>query len=135
MSVFIYHRLSYTLHVDDTINYTDKLSFLLKLFGVAHGVMAFHPSIKGSGLHPTPEAPYLFRDWMRNILLDWPFENICCAHLDAKIGGTHAQVAELVNNSEPLFVKLSERNRKKNPEGELPPDSNYNTDITGDDCG
>lgn len=135
MSVFIYHRLSRTLHVNDTINYTDKLSFLLKLFGVTHGEMAFHPSIKGSGLHPTAEAPYLFRDWMYNMLQDWPFDNLCCAHLDVKLGGAHAQVTELLNSAEPMFAKLSERNRKKNPEGELPTDYNFNTDITGEECG
>ena len=135
MSVFIYHRLSRTLHVDDTINYTDKLDFLFKLFGVAHGAMAFHPSIKEAGLHPTAEAPYVFRDWMNSMLFDWPFDNICCAHLGVKIGGAHAQVVELLNNTEPLFAKLSERNRKKNPEGELSEGDNFNTDITGDECG
>jgi hypothetical protein len=135
MSIFVYHRLSRTLHVDDTINYTGKLTFLLKLFGVGHGQLAFHTSIKGPGLHPTAEAPYLFRDWMRNMLLDWPFDNICCAHLGAKIGGAHTLVAELLDKTEPMFLKLSERNRKKNPNGELPPDNNLNTDITGGECG
>lgn len=135
MSVFVYHRLSRTLHVDDTINYTDKLDFLFKLFGVSQGVMAFHPSIKGSGLHPTAEAPYLFRDWMRNMLSDWPFESICCAHLDVKVGGAHGRVIELLNNAEPLFAKLSERKGKNNPEGTLLADDNYNTDTIGDDCG
>jgi hypothetical protein len=135
ISVFMYHRLSRTLHVDDTIMYTDKLAFLLKLFGYPHGVMTFHPSIKGHGLHPTAEAPYLFRDWMRNMLHDWPFDNICCAHMGMKIGEAHAQVAELLDNAEPLFVKLSEKKRKKNPEGELPPGNHPNTDVTGEECG
>lgn len=55
MSVFIYHRLSHTPYVDDAINYIDKFDFLLKLFGITHGVMALHPSIKTSGLHSTAE--------------------------------------------------------------------------------
>ena len=75
--------------------------------------MAFHPSIKGPGLHPTAEAPYLFRDW--------PFENICCVHLRVKMGGANNDVATLLRGAEPLFAKLSEKNRKKNPDSELPP--------------
>jgi len=70
ISVFVYHRLSGTLHVNDTIIYADKPSFLLKLFGYKDGSMAFHPSIKTVGLHPTADAPYLFRDWMHNMLND-----------------------------------------------------------------
>jgi hypothetical protein len=115
--------------------FTDKLAFLLKLFGYPQGVMTFHPVIKSSGLHPTAEAPYLFRDWMRNMLHDWPFDNICCAHMNVKIGEAHAQVTELLNKTESLFFKLSEENRKKNPEGKLPAGDHSNTDVTGEDCG
>ena len=135
MSVFIYHRLSRTLHVDDTIMYTNKLALLLKLFRQSHGVMVFHPSIKGPGLHSTAEAPYLFRDWMHNMLYDWSFDNICCAHLEVKRGDAHAEVTKLLNKTEPLFAKLSKKNRKKNPKGELPAGNHYNTDVTGDECG
>ncbi|CAM2699015.1 unnamed protein product [Rotaria socialis] len=112
ISVFVYHPASRTLHVDDTIMYAEKPGFLLKLFGYKDGAVAFHPSIKSSGLYPTSDAPYLFRDWMRNMLRDWPFENICCAHIGVKMGGAHADVTTLLNNAEPLFAKLSERNRK-----------------------
>lgn len=134
-SVFVYHRASATLHVDDTIIYADKPSFLLKLFGFKDGTMAFHPSIKNDGLHPTSDAPYLFRDWMRNILNDWPFENICCAHIGVKKGGAHADILTLLDKGEHLFDKLSERNRKKNPEGELPTYYHYNMNVHGDECG
>ncbi len=135
MSVFIYHPSSRTLHVDDTIMYRDKLTRLLRLFGHSDGVMVFHPSIKGPGLHPTAEAPYLFRDWMRNMQHDWQFDNICCANMDVKIGGAHAGVVKLLEKTEPLFAKLSKKNRKKNPNGELPTGDNPNTDVTGDECG
>ena len=135
MSVFIYHPLSRTLHVDDTINYTDKFGLLLKLFGFSDGLMVFHPSVKGPGLHPTAEAPYLFRDWMRNMLNDWSFDNICCAHIDVKTGGAHAKVTDLLNKTERSLVKLSEKNKKKNPNGELPAGNNINIDIIGNDCG
>ncbi|CAF1236831.1 unnamed protein product [Adineta ricciae] len=135
VSVFVYHPVSKTLHVDDTIMYSEKPGFLLKLFGMKDGAMAFHPSIKSAGLHPTAEAPYLFRDWMRNVLKDWHFDNICCAHLGVKIGGAHADVTTLLNSAEPLFEKLSKRNQKKNPSGELPPENHPNTNVSGDECG
>ncbi|CAF3055522.1 unnamed protein product [Rotaria sp. Silwood2] len=133
--VFVYHSTSATLHVDDTIIYAEKPSFLLKLFGYKDGSMAFHPSIKSVGLHPTSDAPYLFRDWMRNILYDWPFENICCAHMGVKIGGAHADVFTLLDKGENLFSKLSKKNRKRNPEGELITINYHNMNIHGDECG
>ena len=91
-SVFVYHLASRTLHVDDTIIYSDRTRFLLKLFGLRRGTMSFHPSIKTVGLCSTPDAPYLFRDWMRKMLRDWPFENLHCAHMSVKKGGAHADV-------------------------------------------
>ncbi len=121
--------------MNDTIIYADKPSFLLKLFGYKNHTMAFHPSIKSFGLHPTEDSPYLFRDWMRNMLHDWSFENICCAHMGVKIGGAHADVVTLLDKSESLFTKLSLKNRKRNPDGELPTDNHYNMNIVGDECG
>jgi hypothetical protein len=115
--------------------YAEKPGFLLKLFGFKNGAMAFHPSIKSAGLYPTADAPYLFRDWMRNVLRDWPFDNICCAHLGVKIGGAHVDVATLLDKAEPLFAKLSDKNRKKNPGSELPVGSHPNMNVSGDECG
>ncbi|CAF4534409.1 unnamed protein product [Rotaria sp. Silwood1] len=135
ISVFVYHRASRTLHVDDTIMYTEKPGFLLKLFGYNNGVMAFHPSIKSSGLYPTSYAPYLFRDWMRKMLHDWHFENICCAHLDLKMGEAYADVTTLLNNAEPLFAKISEKNRRKNPGDEIPFGNYPNINVSDDECG
>jgi len=97
--------------------------------------MALHPSIKGPGLYPTAEAPYEFRDWMKKMLNDWPFDNICCAHSGVRIGGAHEQVVQLVDNAEPLFNKLSEQNRKKNPGSEIPAGNHPNMNVSGDECG
>ena len=97
--------------------------------------MAFQPSIKGPGLFPTAEAPYAFRDWMKTMLNHWHFDNICCAHSGVKIGGAHEQVVQLVNNAEPLFNKISEQNRKKNPSSEMPAGSHPNWNVSGNECG
>jgi hypothetical protein len=72
---------------------------------------------------------------MRNLLNDWPFENLCCAHLNVLRGNANAQVAELLSKTEPSLGKISQKNKKKNPLGKLPAGSNPNTDVTGDECG
>lgn len=62
------------------------------------------------GLYRTVEAPLQFRDWMKQLLDDWDFDNLCTAHIGIKMGGAHDAVRELVNQSEKLFQELSERN-------------------------
>ena len=96
--------------------------------------MAFQPSIKGPGLYPTAEAPFEFRDWMKTMLNDWSFDNICCAHSGVKIGGAHEQVVQLVNNAEPLFNKISEQNRKKHPNKEVSAGNHPNMNASADQC-
>ena len=135
ISVFVFHRPSATLHVDDTIVYAEKPSFLLKLFGFKDGAMAFHPSIKSHGLYPTADAPFLFRDWMRDVLRDWPFDNLCCAHLGVKRGGAHADVQTLLDKAQPLFDKLAEKNRKRNPDGQILASAHPMGNVQGDECG
>lgn len=99
--------------------------------------MAFHPAIKSSGLYPTLEAPLEFRNWMKMMLKDWPFDNLCCAHSGVRKGGAHEQVSELVNNAESLFQKLSEKNGKRRVDFDHfhPSPSQTNLNITGDECG
>lgn len=112
---FVFHRASRTLHVDDTIMIGSNPGILLKLFGYRHGSMSFHPSIKGPGLLPTPEAPYQFKEYIEHIVREWDFDNICAAHMGNKIGGAKEQLVETLAKAEPLFHKLSEKNKKKDP--------------------
>jgi hypothetical protein len=69
------------------------------------------------------------------MLRDWAFKNIFCAQMVVKIGGAHVDIPTLLNKTERLFTKLSERNRKRNPEGEIPIDNHYNMNDIGDECG
>ncbi|CAF1486205.1 unnamed protein product [Rotaria sordida] len=135
VSVFVYHTASQTLHVNDTIMYAEKPGFLLKLFGCKDGAIAFHPSIKTSGLYSTRDAPYLFRDWMHHLLYDWPFENMCCAHIGVKLGGAYTDVVTLLHNSEPLFAELSEKNRKRIPLGRTSSSDQTHININDNECG
>jgi len=134
-SVFVFHKPSRTLHVDDTIMYGEDPGFFVKLAGLKKGHFAFHPAMKSSGLYPTAEAPFVFRDWMKKMLTDWDFDNICTAHIGSKIGGAHAAVVDLTNDAEKLFEKLSEENKKKNPDGVIKSDSHPNMNVSGDECG
>lgn len=112
--VFVFHRASRALHVDDTIMVGNHPGILLKLAGFRHGSMSFHPSIKGYGLHHTPEAPFQFKEFIANIIREWDFDTICVAHMGNKVGGAKAQLQEVLDKAEPLFKKLSEKNKKGN---------------------
>eukprot|EP01103_Thecamoeba_quadrilineata_P020704 TRINITY_DN9038_c0_g1_i1.p1 TRINITY_DN9038_c0_g1~~TRINITY_DN9038_c0_g1_i1.p1 ORF type:complete len:295 (+),score=39.79 TRINITY_DN9038_c0_g1_i1:34-885(+) len=114
-SVFVYHKASRTIHVDDTICYSAPVGFfggLLRFAGHKDGLMTFHPSLKNVGLLPAPDAPYLFRDWVKSLLEDWKFENICTAHTANKIGGAHQMLSNLLKESEPVFEKLRDQRLK-----------------------
>jgi len=128
--VFVFHRASKTLHVDDTIMYSENPGFLLKLAGFKKGSMSFHPSIKGVGLYPHPDAPFAFRDFIKDVLKDWNFDNLCAAHLGAKIGGAHTQLKEVLDNAEKLFNQLSEKKKKSIPADETP-----EMTVNGVECG
>lgn len=131
LCVFVFHKHSKTIHVDDTIMYADNPGFLLKLAGFRHGTMMFHLSIKGPGLLPNPESPFQFRDWCQDIIKSWDFDNICTAHMGNKVGGAKAQLQETLNKAEPLFKKLHEQ-KKNNQKGETQTSMN---NVSGDECG
>jgi len=113
-SVFVLHKASKTIHIDDTIMYSVDPGFLLKLGGFKKGTMCFHTSIKGAGLLPNPDAPYQFRDFIAEMLKDWDFENICTAHFGNKIGGAKTQLEQLLANSDSLFKQLSDKRKNSN---------------------
>jgi hypothetical protein len=108
--------------------------FLLKLAGFKHGTMSFHPTIKNVGLHRTPEAPFQFRDWVASILQEWDFDNVCTAHMGNKIGGAKQQLQEILQRAEPLFQKLSESNKKKQPSGTAT-EGDHQIVVSGNECG
>jgi hypothetical protein len=72
---------------------------------------------------------------MHDILRDWSFEDICCVHMCVKVVGAHADVTALLERIEPLSAKLSEKNRKKNPGGELRSENHLNMNVSGDEFG
>jgi len=144
-SVWVYHKPSKTLHVDDTINYFDHPDALMKLAGKKSKTMEFHMSISGPGLFATPDAPKIFKKWVQDILEDWDFDNMCCAHIGNKIGGAKEALRETLVNSESIFKKLEKENAFKTPleteevvwiptsEDEIAQCNNFN--VNGTECG
>ncbi|KAL0481739.1 hydroxyacylglutathione hydrolase [Acrasis kona] len=129
--VFVYHRASRTIHVDDTIGFAEDPNFVMKIFGVKKGGMMFHPTIKFNGLLPHPDSPFAFRDWLKKVCEDWDFDNLVAAHNGVKKGGAKEQIIQLINDSEPLFQKLHEKKKKS---GSSTEESSPHA-ITNNECG
>jgi len=129
--VFVYHKQSKTIHVDDTIMYSQHPGFLLKLAGFKEGTMMLHLSIKGAGLLPNAEAPFQFRDWIKKLINDWDFNNICTSHSGYKIGGAKEQLIQVVEKAEPLFQKLT--NKRK--DSTYKPSEVESHNVDKDECG
>ncbi|KAJ3213888.1 hypothetical protein HDU67_002342 [Dinochytrium kinnereticum] len=109
-NVFVFHKASRTIHVDDTILIFQQPGLLMRMAGISEGTMLFHRSILGPGLHPTEEAPKLFQCWMSKLIHDWDFDNITSAHNGCKIGGAKRQLKHLLEETE---EKLSELGRSR----------------------
>jgi hypothetical protein len=131
-SCFVFHGPSKTLHVNDTIMYSNDPGILLRLGGFKKDSMSFHPSLKGPGLHPNSEAPYKFRDSIAGMIRDWDFENLCAGHFHNKLGGAKAQLEQTLLLAEPVFSKLSQR-KFKDKDDEAPAEVKFN--IEADECG
>jgi hypothetical protein len=106
---------------------------LLKLAGYKHGSMSFHPSIKNVGLHKTPDAPLLFKDFLCGIIKDWDFDNICAAHMGNKVGDAKKALQETLDKAEKLFSSLVDRNKNNGPMPKL--DEDNKLVVSGNECG
>lgn len=112
-SAWVFHAPSKSLHVDDTVMYFHDPSFVMKLTGIKAQQLDFHRTFKGVGLYHTPEAPRQFQSWVQKVIDDWDFDNICCAHTEAKIGGARQALQRLLDSCASTFDKLVERNAKE----------------------
>jgi hypothetical protein len=139
-SVWVFYAPGRTIHVDDTVLYFQNPGTIIKLAGKKKGEMEFHSSMHGPGLYPTPEAPLLFKAWVEDILKDWDFDNICCAHIGNKIGGAKALLGDVLIAAQPEFDKLIKKNTKKVEKEEVDKeDEDYKDcekyNVDGTECG
>jgi len=132
--VWVFHKASGTIHIDDTILYSPDPGLLLSLGGFKKGTMTFHTSFKTVGLLPHPDAPYQFRDWVNQILKDWEFDNIVAAHMGNKLGGAKAQLQDTLSNADEVLKDLTERRHKKTPV-DLPAEGSGLTSKDSNECG
>ena len=117
-SVHVFHRASKALHVDDTISYYESPGCILRCLGVTPGLMKFHISLPKNGLLPTEQAPYDFKNWVQRMIDEWDFDTICTAHNGNKILGAKQMLQQTLDRTEPLFAKLSARNRETSVRGD-----------------
>jgi hypothetical protein len=106
------------------------------LAGKKAGQMEFHTSMQGPGLYPTEDAPVAFKQWVENILKDWDFDNACCAHVAAKVGGAHKALEQTLVEAQPIFDKLIKKHKGKLMEDIVDDGkdcANYN--VEGHECG
>jgi hypothetical protein len=108
--VFVFHRASRTIHIDDTISYFERAGCVLKLIGVKTGSMKFHSSLETVGLLRTPEAPMQFKAFIQAVINDWDFDYICTAHIGNKLGGAKEMLQETLNRYESTFQRIAARN-------------------------
>ncbi|KAJ3192790.1 hypothetical protein HK101_005964 [Irineochytrium annulatum] len=111
-NVFVFHKASRTVHVDDTILISNSPGFLLRLIGFKEGSMMFHPSMSGPGLYPNEDAPKQFICWLEKMMNDWDFDSMASAHNGYMVGGAKALVKDTLEKAKPQLAKLS-KNRSQ----------------------
>ncbi|KAJ1567191.1 hypothetical protein HK405_006828 [Cladochytrium tenue] len=105
--LFVFHRPSSTLHIDDTVGLGDHPGFLGRLLGQRDGKMSFHPMLTGPGLLPDADAPSKFRCFIEAVVVDWKFENLVAAHRGIYRGGAHVELTDTVQRYLPTLQKLA----------------------------
>jgi len=107
-SLFVFHKHSKTIHVDDTLMCYEHPGCLLSCFCIRAGQVGFHPVSWQANLLETREAPTQFIEFVRGILNDWDFDNLVAAHTGNKIGGAKAAVQATFDKELPALQKLAQ---------------------------
>jgi len=82
-SVLLYHKASKSVHVDDTIGYLSHVPGLISwMTGYSTGQVMIHPGIS-QALEKRSGAADEFREWMKNLFVNWDVKNLCTAHSGA----------------------------------------------------
>jgi len=139
-NVFVLHRASRTVHNDDCIIFLESLSafgpasLLMRFGGMKSKTLHFHMSMFGPGLYPTEEAPHAFKRWMKALLEDWEFDNICTAHNGVCYGNARHLIAAELENVDEKLNQLSIQNAAK-ARGEDGEPIVHEGGLNPEDCG
>jgi hypothetical protein len=109
IAAFVLHVASKTVFVDDTIMYLSNPGWVIRSLLGKNGDMLLHSSTYKNGLLPTPVAPLQFLAWLRKLIVDWDFDNMCTAHCGNKIGAAKEQLSLLVEASAPRLEALAKK--------------------------
>lgn len=112
-TVFVLHRPSKTLFVDDCLMYFDKPSTLMRIAGKSAGSLHFHSMLMNQSLYPTAEAPIEFQSWLTKLLEDWQFDHLVAAHIGNCYCDAHGKVQKCLTAAEGKLRRRSERNARK----------------------
>ena len=110
-SVFVFHKESKTIHVDDTLMYLHKPDFVTKLF-YSEG-MHLHPTAKRGGIKQTEEGPLQFLEWIKAVAQDWDFVNGAFAHKGVKMETVKTELLALIEREEPELRAMSQKYKSK----------------------
>lgn len=96
-SVFVFHKESKTIHDDDTLMYFDSkhVGCCLGLLGLKAQQLNFHPTLTTTGIKDKASMA-AFKEWLRKIMADWDFENVCTAHYGVLRGGAKQKLADAI---------------------------------------
>jgi hypothetical protein len=116
-NVFVYHERSKCVHNDDCLCYFDSPltkmgKITLVLPAVSHDTLAFHSSMRSSGLRKTAQAPALFAAWVKETCDVWPFECMCSAHNGVLRVGANERLRQLLTDTTPKLDALAAFNAK-----------------------
>eukprot|EP01039_Chlorochromonas_danica_P005635 gene5635-6215_t len=105
--VFVFHRESRTIHIDDTIMYFEHSSCFLRCLGAHAGDMDFWAGGLKKGLKNTKEAPLEFKNFIQSVINDWDFDNVCTAHVGNMVGGAKALMQRTLEKATPALEKIA----------------------------
>lgn len=132
-TVFVLHRESKALHVDDCLMYFDQPSMLMRVAGKSANTMEFHMSMPGA-LHPTAQAPLEFKEWLTQLCDDWDFEHVLTAHIGNCYCCGKLQVKQCLKNADRKLTQLAAANAAKKPRPDIS-EASYSDDPGQTECG
>jgi hypothetical protein len=113
-SVLVFHKLSKTVHCDDTLMYFDKPGKASRwIAGFKENSMHFHPSMERSALYRTAEAPKQFLHWFAQLLFDWDFQHLATAHKGVCYRTAWLKAWDLLERSRRHLEELAHENFEK----------------------
>ena len=114
-SVLIYHKISNTIHIDDTFLYTNPeyVSFFMSCcLNIEINTLKIHRSFKEA-----LDYPLLFIEWFKILLNEWiDIKNIVFAHNGLLLDNGYEKLSKLYENIIPILMnleneKIIERNK------------------------